>query len=68
VYDEIRGCTQCGEDFTFTVGEQRFYAENGLSGKPGRCGPGRGAFRTRREPPRLLSAVFSMFNPEPTDL
>jgi CxxC-x17-CxxC domain-containing protein len=46
MYDEIRGCAQCGQDFTFTVGEQKFYAEKGLTGKPSRCGPCRGKRQT----------------------
>lgn len=29
-------CRNCGKEFTFTVGEQRFYEEKGFS-KPVRC-------------------------------
>ena len=30
-------CQDCGEDFTFTVGEQQFYKEKGLENSPVRC-------------------------------
>ena len=34
--DEIIVCRNCGKEFTFTVGEQRFYEEKGLK-SPVRC-------------------------------
>jgi len=27
----------CGNNFTFTAGEQQFYASNGMTGEPKRC-------------------------------
>eukprot|EP00695_Tsukubamonas_globosa_P001660 TRINITY_DN270_c0_g1_i5.p1 TRINITY_DN270_c0_g1~~TRINITY_DN270_c0_g1_i5.p1 ORF type:complete len:146 (+),score=44.94 TRINITY_DN270_c0_g1_i5:66-440(+) len=30
-------CRDCGKNFEFTVGEQEFYAEKGLSSEPTRC-------------------------------
>lgn len=30
-------CKDCGEKFIFTVGEQKFYAEKGLTNQPVRC-------------------------------
>lgn len=30
-------CEACGCEFVFTVGEQEFYAEKGLTNKPKRC-------------------------------
>ena len=30
-------CRDCGQDFTFSVGEQEFYASRGLTNLPGRC-------------------------------
>ena len=30
-------CVDCGEEFLFTVGEQAFYAERGLTNAPTRC-------------------------------
>ena len=35
--DETLICEDCGCEFTFTVGEQEFYAEKGLTNKPKRC-------------------------------
>ncbi len=30
-------CKDCGNEFTFTVGEQEFYAEKGFQNEPQRC-------------------------------
>lgn len=30
-------CIDCGEEFTFTAGEQAFYKEKGLDNEPKRC-------------------------------
>lgn len=30
-------CRDCGNEFVFTEGEQKFYAEKGLQNKPTRC-------------------------------
>ena len=35
--DETLICEDCGKEFIFTVGEQEFYAEKGLTNKPKRC-------------------------------
>ena len=35
--DRIIKCVDCGEDFTFTVGEQEFYRDHGLTNAPTRC-------------------------------
>ena len=35
--DETLICEDCGCEFVFTVGEQEFYAEKGLTNKPKRC-------------------------------
>ena len=35
--DQIRTCRDCGTAFTWTAGEQEFYASRGLSNPPGRC-------------------------------
>ena len=37
--DKTITCVDCGETFTFTANEQRFYAENGLTNEPKRCKP-----------------------------
>jgi len=30
-------CKDCGADFTFTAGEQEFYAEKGFDNEPKKC-------------------------------
>mgnify|MGYP001603123823 CR=1 FL=1 len=35
--DKVLNCKDCGETFPFTVGEQEFYAEKGLTNEPVRC-------------------------------
>jgi len=30
-------CVECGQEFTFTAGEQLFFADRGLSNEPKRC-------------------------------
>ena len=40
-------CADCGEPFTFTIDEQRFYSERGIR-QPTRCGVCRAARRAER--------------------
>lgn len=35
--DKTIKCIDCGEEFTFTAGEQEFYAEKGFTNEPKRC-------------------------------
>ena len=35
--DRVIKCVDCGEEFTFTVGEQEFYRDRGLTNAPTRC-------------------------------
>lgn len=35
--DKILTCRDCGQEFTFTVAEQEFFAEKGFTNDPGRC-------------------------------
>ncbi len=35
--DRVLVCRDCGNDFTFTAGEQEFYASKGLTNSPSRC-------------------------------
>ena len=37
IEDKTIKCVDCGEDFLFTVGEQEFYREHGLTHAPTRC-------------------------------
>ena len=46
--DTILTCRDCGQRFTFTAGEQDFYASRGYS-EPGRCPDCRAARKTERQ-------------------
>ena len=35
--DKTLKCKDCGAEFVFTVGEQKFYAEKGFTNEPARC-------------------------------
>lgn len=35
--DRILTCRDCGQEFTFTTGEQEFFASKGLTNAPSRC-------------------------------
>lgn len=35
--DQILYCRDCNQEFTFTTGEQEFYASRGLTNSPTRC-------------------------------
>ena len=35
--DKVLKCRDCGEEFTFTAGEQAFYRERGFQHEPTRC-------------------------------
>ena len=41
-------CKDCGQEFTFTVGEQEFYKEKGFENHPVRCTPCRKARKQSR--------------------
>ena len=45
--DKILVCKECGKEFTFTAGEQEFYAERGFQNEPQRCKIGRASCRER---------------------
>ena len=46
--DQTLACRDCGQAFTFTSGEQEFYASRGFS-EPSRCGPCRQARKADRD-------------------
>ena len=46
--DTILTCRDCGESFTFTSGEQEFYASRGYS-EPSRCANCRAARKAQRD-------------------
>ena len=43
--DKLLTCRDCGNEFTFTVGEQQFYQSKGLQHEPRRCPECRNARR-----------------------
>jgi CxxC-x17-CxxC domain-containing protein len=43
--DETLSCTDCSRSFTFTAGEQEFFAQKGFTNKPNRCPDCRAARR-----------------------
>jgi CxxC-x17-CxxC domain-containing protein len=46
--DRTLTCRDCGRDFTFTAGEQEFYASRGFTNEPGRCPECRAAYKAAR--------------------
>ena len=43
ISDKALTCVECGAGFTFTVGEQEFFASRGYTNEPKRCTQCRGA-------------------------
>ena len=46
--DKTLVCRDCGQEFTFTAGEQEFYAERGFQNEPTRCRECRQAHKANR--------------------
>ena len=46
--DKTLTCRDCGRNFTFTAGEQEFYASRGFTNQPGRCPDCRTAYKAAR--------------------
>ena len=46
--DKTLTCRDCNNPFTFTEGEQAFFAEKGFTNEPGRCPECRAANKSRR--------------------
>ncbi|MBA3877827.1 MAG: zinc-binding protein [Anaerolinea sp.] len=46
--DRTLTCRDCGEGFIFSAGEQRFFAEKGLTNEPQRCPDCRAAAKQAR--------------------
>lgn len=46
--DRTLTCRDCGQQFTFTAGEQEFYQSRGLTNEPGRCPDCRAARKSSR--------------------
>ncbi len=50
--DETLVCKECGNEFVFTAGEQRFYKEKGFMNKPKSCKACRDAKKNAGRAPR----------------
>jgi CxxC-x17-CxxC domain-containing protein len=46
--DKTLTCRDCGNPFTFTGGEQEFFAQKGFTNEPGRCTECRAARKSQR--------------------
>ncbi|MBA7623669.1 hypothetical protein ES703_31067 [subsurface metagenome] len=46
--DKVLQCSDCGQEFTFTGGEQEFYASRGFQNEPRRCPECRRARKNQR--------------------
>lgn len=52
--DKTLICKDCGKEFVWTKGEQRFFAEKGFTNPPVRCPECRVKAKRRREGPPLI--------------
>ena len=64
--DKTLVCSDCGREFTFTVGEQEFYSSRGLLNEPKRCPECRVARRRGGGPRRSFPAVCASCGVETT--
>ena len=55
--DKTLVCKDCGEEFTFTAGEQEFYAEKGFQNEPQRCKACRDKRKNAGKPQREFFTV-----------
>ncbi|MCZ6534715.1 MAG: zinc-ribbon domain containing protein [Chloroflexi bacterium] len=46
--DKTLNCSDCGSSFTFTAGEQEFFASRGFTNEPKRCASCRSTRRSQR--------------------
>ena len=56
--DKILVCKECGNEFTFTAGEQEFYAERGFQNEPQRCKACRDARKNAAREPKSDRPVY----------
>lgn len=57
--DKTLVCKDCGSEFTFTTGEQEFYAEKGFQNEPTRCKDCRQARKGERRPAGARREMFT---------
>ena len=63
--DKILVCKECGKEFTFTAGEQEFYAERGFQNEPQRCKACRDARKRGPAAPVSTSPLPALPVPRP---
>ena len=59
IADKTLGCRDCGREFTFSSGEQEFYASRGLVNEPKRCPECRSTRRSERSGGTDTRRVYS---------
>jgi len=55
--DKSLTCRDCGKSFTFSAGEQEFFAAKGFSNEPTRCPPCRETRKNQRPPRENFTAT-----------
>jgi len=60
--DKQLQCSDCGQQFTFTAGEQEFYQSRGLQNEPKRCPECRRAKKAERSDPSGYRSPRQMFS------
>ena len=55
--DQTRSCRDCGREFTWTAGEQEFFASRGLQNPPNRCPECRAAARAVRRGDSMMAGA-----------
>ena len=67
--DKTLTCRDCGQEFTFTTGEQEFYLSRGLQNEPSRCPECRSTRRRERnygQPRQMYSVICADCGAETT--
>ena len=57
--DKTLTCRDCGQSFSFTVGEQEFFASRGFTNEPSRCAECRGERKAGRSSGGYSSGSYS---------
>ncbi len=55
--DQTLTCKDCGKQFTWTAGEQEFYAQKGFNNPPFRCQDCRAKRKTERMSSRTMTKI-----------
>jgi len=55
--DKTLTCKECNNEFNWSAGEQKFYADKGLQNSPGRCPDCRKAMKDKKTNRQMYSIV-----------